>query len=506
MPLDRVFIKKDFAGVVDALLADIGSGMGGRVALTDANEGSVVRTLAEAFARELAVCYEQLDAVYRNAYLESAGGPALDNVVALLGIERQRGGHLEGTALFGRGQPAPEDIHIPLGTLVAGRDVPLFATTANAVLGKGERQLMVGVRAVEPGGNTVKANTLATLPRPIAGIDTVGNPGDLVLRQREETDEELRARARRLVQSSNTGTVSALEQAARSLGIQEVQVMENPGGRPGEVEVILGDKDIPADLLEEVRNRLEDVRPAGIVLRCGPATPVFVQITATLTLNAELPEKEQKDIEKRLVTTLTDYFSRLKVGEAVREAKVRSLLLGHDAVVGCGRTGQRPLLEPFVWQDGDGLQSVAYRALLGNGDVLASPGERIGLYPEALPLRLSIEPPKLNLWVDANLTLVAGTPVNGLQARVTNALKDAFDKAAHQAGEDAPAEIAYAALHDAVAAVTGESAIARLRITVIHERDGLAEELDDASGRAHVAAREQPMPRTITLRAETGDV
>jgi hypothetical protein len=38
-----------------------------------------------------------------------------------------------------------------------------------------------------------------------------------------------------------------------------------------------------------------------------------------------------------------------------------------------------------VWKDGSGLESVAYRALMGNGDVLAGPGERIGLYPEALP-------------------------------------------------------------------------------------------------------------------------
>ena len=84
MALERVYRKKDFAEVVDALLTDIGSGMGGRIALTDANEGSVVRTLAEAFARELAVCYEQLDVVYRNAYLETANGAALDKALELL--------------------------------------------------------------------------------------------------------------------------------------------------------------------------------------------------------------------------------------------------------------------------------------------------------------------------------------------------------------------------------------------------------------------------------------
>jgi hypothetical protein len=62
MALERVYLKKGFAEV-DALLDETSPpGEGGRLALTDANEGSVVRTLAEAFARELAVCYEQLDA------------------------------------------------------------------------------------------------------------------------------------------------------------------------------------------------------------------------------------------------------------------------------------------------------------------------------------------------------------------------------------------------------------------------------------------------------------
>lgn len=502
MPLDRVFLKKGFAEVTDALLQDIGSGLGGRLPLTDANEGSVVRTLAEAFARELAVCYEQLDFVYRSAYLDSAADAALDNVVALLGVERQRGGHLEGLALFGRGQPAPEQIHIPLGTLVAGRDIPLFATTADAVLDKGEYRVAVGVRALEPGGDAVKAGSLATLPQPIAGIDTVSNPGDLVLRQREETDEELRARARRLVQSSNTGTVAALEQAARSLGINEVQVVETPDGRTGEVEVILGDQDIPAELLEQVRNRLEDVRPAGIVLRCGPATPVFVQITATLTLNAELPEREQRDIEKSLSRVLSDYFATIKVGEAVRDAKIRALLLSHNAVVGCDKTGTRPILEPFVWKDGAGLESVAYRALLGNGDVLAGQGERLALYPQALPIRLSLEPPRLNLWVEANVLLKAGSLTNGMEARATAAIKEIFDKAAQRSLPDAPAEVGFAELLAAVTGVTTAAALSRLRVTVIHERDGLAEELDSDGAVSRISSREQPMLRSLALRVE----
>ena len=505
MALERVFRKKDFAEVVDALLGDIASGLGGRVALTDAAEGSVVRTLAEAFARELAVCYEQLDAVYRNAYLDSAAGAALDNVVALLGMERQRGGHLEGTATFSRGQPAPEDIHIPLGTLVAGRDVPLFATTANAVLDKGSRQVVVGVRAVEPGGETVKAGALASLPRPIAGIDEVSNPGYLVLRQREETDEELRARARRLVRSSNTGTVAALEEAARGLGIREVQVIENPEGRPGEVEVVLGDRDINADLLAEVKNRLENVRPAGIVLHCGPATPILVQVTATLTLNARPSEREQAEIQKRLGSVLAGYFGSLKVGEAVREAKIRALLLGDDAVVGCERSGQRPLLEPFVSKADGTPESIAFRALMASGDILARPGERLFLDPKTLPLRLSLESPLEDLWIDTHLSLSGAPTGNDFEARVMGAIKDIFDKAARSATAETPARIHYAGLHEAIARLIVNIRVVRLRITVTHTRDGLVEELDSEDGEATIGPREQAIPRKPRLRIEGGD-
>ena len=118
------FLKKDHATLVRDLLRDLADPAGGRVALSDAHEGSVVRTLVEAFAHELAVAYEQIGAVYRLGYLESAEGRALDQVVALVGLARQRGGHAEGLLRFSRATPAPAAIRIPVGTLVAGRGAP----------------------------------------------------------------------------------------------------------------------------------------------------------------------------------------------------------------------------------------------------------------------------------------------------------------------------------------------------------------------------------------------
>ena len=60
-----------------------------RPRLTDRNPGSVVRTLAESFAREYAVLSRQLELVYRGAFLDTAEGRDLDQVVALVGVERR---------------------------------------------------------------------------------------------------------------------------------------------------------------------------------------------------------------------------------------------------------------------------------------------------------------------------------------------------------------------------------------------------------------------------------
>jgi hypothetical protein len=139
-----------------------------------------------------------------------------------------------------------------------------------------------------------------------------------------------------------------------------VQVIENPEGRPGEVEVVLGDRDIGADLLAAVKTASRtSARPAS---SCIAGRPRRSSCRSPPPSPSTRPsEREQAEIQKRLGGVLADYFGTLKVGEAVREAKIRALLLGHDAVVGCERSGQRPLLEPFVWKDGT-VESIAFRA------------------------------------------------------------------------------------------------------------------------------------------------
>src|SRR6185503_13197715 len=91
--------------------------------LTDRNPGSVVRTLAESFAREYAVLSRQLELVYRGAFIDTAEGRDLDQVVALVGVERRGRTFASGEVVFSRSTPSPADIFIPEGTLVSTAEV-----------------------------------------------------------------------------------------------------------------------------------------------------------------------------------------------------------------------------------------------------------------------------------------------------------------------------------------------------------------------------------------------
>ena len=92
------------------------------VPVTDLHVGSVARTLAESVALEIAGLYAQLEAVYDSAFVDTATGSSLDNVVALLGIERVRGGRPAGEIEFTRAPGSPGTITIPAGTRVITAD------------------------------------------------------------------------------------------------------------------------------------------------------------------------------------------------------------------------------------------------------------------------------------------------------------------------------------------------------------------------------------------------
>jgi uncharacterized phage protein gp47/JayE len=110
--------------------------------LTDFNPGSVAGTLLRAVARELALMYAQVDEAYRRAFIDDASGVALDNVVALLGVQRSPAQAARGFVTFSRRKPATQPVLVPAGTRVADRAGRSFATVADAQIRTAAEELV----------------------------------------------------------------------------------------------------------------------------------------------------------------------------------------------------------------------------------------------------------------------------------------------------------------------------------------------------------------------------
>lgn len=429
MPDTPQFVHKTHAAIVRDLLAELADPAGG-AALTDASEGSVVRTLVEAFAHALTVAYEQLGAVYRLGYLETAEGKALDQVVALVGLARQRGGHAEGLLRFSRAAPAPADIRIPAGTLIAGRGAPPVETLADVVLAAGSRFVLARAASVEPHDQPVPAGALARLVRPIHGVDDVHNPGAFAVTAAAETDDELRARARFSLRRGQLGTCEGLEAAVRALGVAHVRVSESQPERPGFVDVVVGDPDLEPATIAALEDAVDDARPAGVRVRLVVAEPVPVVVTVRPVLARPAVADDEARVRRELEARLRAHVESLAPDDPVVLTKLRAAVLEHPDV--------RELAD-------DGLTVRTTRAGVRhnpNGDLALEGGKRAVVHR----IDVLLQPPIVDIWIDAVVAPRPGAPAPAvLREQVAPALTAAMDREFADRGATAR-ELGFAAL------------------------------------------------------------
>lgn len=494
--------KKDFAALVQALLEDLGKSPGGRTPLTDATDGSVVRTLVEAFSRELAVAYAQLDQVYQLGYVGTATGHALDQVVELVGVARRRRGHLEGTVMFSRREPAPAAVPIAAGTPVApaprskaAEDGVTFETTANADIAPGATEVTVAVRSVAPSETKVPVGVLVVMSKPIFGVDAVTNRTELVPRSAEESDDELRERGRARVGAANLGTVAAITRAIRGLGLETVDVQE-PSDRPGVIEVTIGDAaygDKTLGLSTRVADVLEETRPAGIFVDVKEVRWVRLCVTATLVLDRVYSPGEREKIRKELEGAVGKYVQSLGIGESVREAKVRNALAGHERVRNLDSARILTAYGTAAGGQGDPQREIG-------PDILIVVGERATVAPlDAAhpPFKLSLQDPSPLVYVDVSIQLKATPPaaVNAITAITADQYREALAPSIERA---AKGSLAYDVLINVLSQPLSAAA-SSIRFTVTHTADGRVVELNAIGNVEPLAPLEHPKLRDVTV-------
>ena len=298
-----------------------------RPKLTDTEAGSVLRTLSETVALEIGRLYAQLDVVYQSGFVDTATGSALDKVVALLGIERVTGAHPAGEVLFTRSRNSLGAITIPAGTRIITEEGEIeYETTATVTLLEGQNTVRVTARDLETTNDPVAADTLTVLPIPLAGVESVTNPNPTSITTQDETDEELRTRAKNFLHGSERATVGALQQAVSRQGVT-AEIIED-ATQPGIIDVKVTAAAWDPELEQRVLTAINDARPAGVIVnKPTHQTPKKIDIEILLTTAEGLLPEDLRAVQDQVRTKIADYFARLPTKSEGSISKIISLVL-----------------------------------------------------------------------------------------------------------------------------------------------------------------------------------
>ncbi len=311
--------------------------------ISDTNTGSIAKLMAESFAREMAVFYSIMEKAHDAGYLESAAGPALEKVVAVLGMQRAQGELLKGRVVFSRGTPAGQDIGIPVGTKVTGSAnggvLPMLETVEPAFILSGQQSVSVRVQEI-PGDeeseiDSLSVNVLNILPRPLMGVETVGNPEPITRSGKPEEDDHLRARAEAILRETQSCSVEAIEATVRGLGIETVKVVESPNGLLGCMEILLDDPELQKNPKREVqiRQALRQVKAAGIHMTIKMLRALYCQPIITVTLaDNDLEEENFEKLMEKIKEDVTGYINETTPGLPVSKEKLKGIVISNTVI------------------------------------------------------------------------------------------------------------------------------------------------------------------------------
>jgi hypothetical protein len=187
-----------------------------------------------------------------------------------------------------------------------------------------------------PRGNVPKG-TIIGMPSPPPGVDGVVNEEDVTGGLAEESDDELRARAKRKVESGARGTVAALADAVRAVaGVDDVEVTDqnlDPTLAPGVVRVRYGvragDEARAAVIASSVDGVVDRTRPAGILADVGVMEPP--QLVSGDCAVFPTPDY-RPNADDVLRTRILDTLSALGVNEPVSLRRLSALGYGVDGI------------------------------------------------------------------------------------------------------------------------------------------------------------------------------
>lgn len=337
------FIKKDF---VDLYLQLESNSRQLTPQISDFQEGSVIRSLFESFAIELATLYEQMELVYQAGFVDTAEEANLERVVAILGIKRNEPDFATGEVTFVRDQGSVDTLIVPMGTLVTTEEAPVleeseggdllkkaYLTIEEGLLAVGESAVTVKVQAETRGRElATDAETVTVMPRPVPGIKYVTNSRPIRFLGRDrESDEALRQRAKQVLLSSGRASITSIENALLSMpGVRAVRIHEDPT-RPGLIQVYV-------DGLTErnrgaLQKRIDEVRAAGIFVALAPAQPIHLTLVLRIAVDPRVKGEEQVAVEQAVSVAVEAFVANVPMGQPLLFSQLTAEVLAIPGVV-----------------------------------------------------------------------------------------------------------------------------------------------------------------------------
>lgn len=315
-------VIRDFETMVDETLQRI---VDANIGITNTIPGSVIRTIIESLLAETDIQNYTINQIYKAMNIDTATGADLDAVVAILGITRKQATYAEGTVVFGRSDVYDTDIIIQYAQMIStrqgnsnGNTYEFIVIDDDAKLKAGELQTTVNIRALEPGSIYLPINAITIMNTPIIGIEYVTNVVEFNGGAGEETDEELRERAKHALAGLGKGTSVALRSALLKIaGVIDAIVLDINRGI-GTADIIVVTADIPPStaLRNEISAAIRDTKSAGIDV--GTIYPTInaqnISVTLTHTVSgAVIPD----DYINKAGNAIVTYCSELSVGDVL---------------------------------------------------------------------------------------------------------------------------------------------------------------------------------------------
>jgi uncharacterized phage protein gp47/JayE len=312
-------IVRDFETMVDETLQRI---VNANIGITNIMPGSIIRTIVEAILAETDIQNYTIDQVYKAMNIDTATGSDLDDIVSILGVNRKRATHAEGTVVFGRSEAYDTDIAIQYAQMVSTKQsnniiYEFIVTDEDAKLVAGDLQTTVNIRAMEPGRVFLPPNTITVMNTSIIGIEYVTNIVELSGGTNEETDDELRARAKQALAGLGKGTSTALRSALLELpGVVDAIVLDiNRGAGTSDIIVITDEMPPSTQLSEEIDYIISITKSSGIDV--GIIYPTIktqnIAVTIVDVTGAELAD----DIITKVSDATIQYCNNLSVSDAL---------------------------------------------------------------------------------------------------------------------------------------------------------------------------------------------